>query len=100
MARALLEAGRDQVNRDQVEHLLQDTPAESSGGDGDVFDRAAAVALAGGDTRQASLDALDRALIQAALDRSGGNKSRAADKLGMNRNTLARRLSDLGLDDD
>lgn len=100
VARALLEAGRDQINREQVEHLLQDTPAGSADADCDVFDRAAAVALAGGDTRQSSLDALDRALIQAALDRSGGNKSRAADKLGMNRNTLARRLSDLGLDDD
>ncbi|WP_300529820.1 response regulator [Maricaulis sp.] len=99
VARAVLESGQDHVSAEQVEELLREAPIEVSSED-QVFDRAAATALAAGVSRQASLDELDRALIRAALHNCGGNKSKAAEKLGMNRNTLARRLSDLGLDID
>jgi two-component system nitrogen regulation response regulator GlnG len=42
---------------------------------------------------------VDGALIEAALALSGGVRRDAAVRLGLNRNTLARRLSALGLDD-
>jgi len=48
--------------------------------------------------RQSAVDELDRALLTEALRRAGGNRSRAAQLLGFNRNTLARRLSELGID--
>ena len=55
----------------------------------------AALALSRPDARQSAVDALERALFTQALDRCNGNRSRAADLLGLNRNTLARRLSEL-----
>jgi two-component system nitrogen regulation response regulator GlnG len=55
----------------------------------------AALALSQPDARQSAVDALERALFTQALDRCNGNRSRAADLLGLNRNTLARRLSEL-----
>ncbi|MBE7219532.1 MAG: response regulator [Caulobacteraceae bacterium] len=41
--------------------------------------------------------ALERPLLRAALAASGGAQLRAAELLGMNRNTLRKRLGDLGL---
>ena len=43
--------------------------------------------------------ALERPLLRAALAASGGAQLRAAELLGMNRNTLRKRLGDLGLRD-
>ena len=56
----------------------------------------AASALSAPDARQLAMDAVDRALFRQALDRCGGNRSKAAELLGLNRNTLARRLNELG----
>ena len=50
-----------------------------------------------GITRQEGLDQLDRALILQALDAETGNQSKAAARIGVNRNTLARRMAELGL---
>ena len=41
---------------------------------------------------------VERPLISACLDATGGNQLKAAKLLGMNRNTLRRKLNDLGLD--
>ncbi len=41
---------------------------------------------------------VERPLIAACLDATGGNQLKAAQLLGMNRNTLRRKLNDLGLD--
>ena len=41
---------------------------------------------------------VERPLITACLDATGGNQMKAAKLLGMNRNTLRRKLNDLGLD--
>lgn len=42
----------------------------------------------------------ERTLIEAALTETGGRKKEAAEKLGWGRNTLTRKLKDLGLADD
>ena len=42
---------------------------------------------------------LERPLIQVALELAGGEKKRAAQMLGIHRNTLRARLKELGLDD-
>ena len=55
----------------------------------------AALSLGRDNSRSVAIDAVDRALFGQALDRCGGNRSRAADLLGLNRNTLARRLAEL-----
>ncbi len=43
------------------------------------------------------LGAIERPLLQYALQRCEGNQSAAADLLGINRNTLRRKLQDYGL---
>jgi two-component system nitrogen regulation response regulator GlnG len=43
---------------------------------------------------------LERALISEALARSGGNQIRAARRLGINRNTLRKKMTELGIDTD
>ncbi len=55
----------------------------------------AALSLSRENARNVAIDAVDRALFSQALDRCGGNRSRAAEMLGLNRNTLARRLAEL-----
>jgi two-component system nitrogen regulation response regulator GlnG len=42
----------------------------------------------------------ERILLQAALAHTGGRKQEAALKLGWGRNTLTRKLKELGLEDD
>lgn len=44
----------------------------------------------------AYLDTVERSFIQQALDRSGGNRARAARLLGMNRTTLVEKLKRQG----
>ncbi|HEY8961352.1 MAG TPA: sigma 54-interacting transcriptional regulator, partial [Luteolibacter sp.] len=44
-----------------------------------------------------NLHALETRTIRAALDQAGGNRTRAADLLGVSRRTLQRKLKELGL---
>jgi DNA-binding NtrC family response regulator len=44
-----------------------------------------------------AIDALERAMIRAALDRHGGNKTRAAAELGISRRNLIRLVQKYGM---
>lgn len=57
-----------------------------------------------GDTKPSGLhalfmDAAEKPLLESVLARNGGNQSRAAEWLGINRNTLRRKLIAHGLAD-
>jgi two-component system nitrogen regulation response regulator GlnG len=51
-----------------------------------------------GDVHGALLARVEKPLIQTALARTGGNQLRAAELLGINRNTLRKRILELGID--
>jgi len=51
-----------------------------------------------GEIYQLTIDQVERALIDRALAKCGGVKTRAADFLGINRNTLNKKVRDLGIE--
>jgi Nif-specific regulatory protein len=51
-----------------------------------------------GEIYQLVLDQIEHALIEKALSRCGGVKTKAADFLGINRNTLNKKVKDLGIE--
>jgi two-component system nitrogen regulation response regulator GlnG len=51
-----------------------------------------------GDVHAALLTRVEKPLIETALARTGGNQLRAAELLGINRNTLRKRILELGID--
>jgi two-component system nitrogen regulation response regulator GlnG len=59
---------------------------------------AALDAGAPGDVHGALLARVEKPLIETALARTGGNQLRAAELLGINRNTLRKRIVELGID--
>ncbi len=84
----------------------QDLPEPILGGAGDPTDPNAAardyLATIRPDQRglyHSAVEPVERAAIQDAMVRSGGNQSRAAAILGLHRNTLRKRLKELHLDD-
>jgi len=52
----------------------------------------------GSDRLRVATEAVERALIRRALREAGGNQSAAAERLGIHRNTLRKRIQDLGLE--
>ena len=54
--------------------------------------------LAPGAVYDAALAAFERPLFEAVLRQTGGNQLRAAQHLGINRNTLRKRLTELAID--
>ena len=44
------------------------------------------------------ISAVERPLIEIVLERSGGNQVKAAEMLGINRNTLRKKISELGIE--
>src|SRR2546429_476827 len=51
-----------------------------------------------GELHATLISAAERPLIEIALERSGGNQVKAAEMLGINRNTLRKKISELGIE--
>jgi len=101
--RAVLFSRDEQIEAAPVRQLLSDAQADAAGDVG--FDSALAAWL--GEARpehgalyHEALAALEKPLFEHALRATGGNQLRAAQLLGINRNTLRKRLDDLAIDPD
>ncbi len=84
------------------ENLTGTTGADDLNRDGGDFDRALADWLAGraivpGTLYHAALAEFEKPLIEHALRETEGNQLRAAQLLGINRNTLRKKMSDIGI---
>ena len=105
--RLALLAREDVIDADSVASLLpEDTPAPAADGD-ESLDLGSAVRAwlsrerpTPGSIYETALAAFERPLLAQVLYETGGNQLRAAQALGINRNTLRKRLVDLGLDPD
>jgi len=101
--RAALLSREEEIDAPAVRQLLSDRPAaETSAG---AVDFAAALAawldrsdIAHGALYHGALAAFEKPLFEHALQETGGNQLRAAQLLGINRNTLRKRLDDLAID--
>jgi two-component system nitrogen regulation response regulator GlnG len=51
----------------------------------------------GGELYATVINAVERPLIELVLERVGGNQVKAADMLGINRNTLRKKITELGI---
>jgi len=105
--RVALLARDEVIEAGTIEPLLdQEVPAQPEGpARSEVDDLSGAFARWHAATRpevgslyDAAIAAFERPLFQYALSTTGGNQLRAAQLLGINRNTLRKRLSDLGID--
>ena len=100
---AVLSRGRTLVPEDFV---LTGQPRPATTGEAqpleDAVRRRLTELLAAGGEREADLynlviGAVERPLIEAVLERAGGNQVKAADMLGINRNTLRKKITELGI---
>ncbi|MEQ1497121.1 MAG: sigma-54 dependent transcriptional regulator [Novosphingobium sp.] len=101
--RVALLAREDTINVDSVEPLLREVDSGSSTATGNGFEIAAsqwwqADRPGEGAVYDAALAAFERPLFILALRETGGNQLQAARLLGINRNTLRKRLTDLEID--
>jgi len=106
--RLALMAREERIDGDSVTDIIgpEIAPATLTQGDGrGGFGAALAGWLAAeapppGAVYHRALEAFEKPLIEYALGRTGGNQLRAAQLLGINRNTLRKRISELGLEPD
>jgi two-component system nitrogen regulation response regulator GlnG len=100
--RAALLAREETIDAAGIAGLLEHAAPSAEGGTDDL-----AGAIRGwvdaeqpgdGELYHAALAAFERPLFELALQRTGGNQLRAARLLGINRNTLRKRLSELEID--
>ncbi len=105
MFRAALLAREEEIDAAAVSALLDTTAAEAVGpihsdiGEA-ISDWLDTADLAEGDLYHGALAVLEKPLFEHALTKTGGNQLRAAQVLGINRNTLRKRLSELEIDPD
>lgn len=102
--RMALLAREDTIDAANLTPLLdQVRPAPTESGEGGAIDTAVSRWLAevrpvSGTVYDAALAAFERPLFAEILRETGGNQVRAAQQLGINRNTLRKRLGELALD--
>ncbi len=109
--RLVLTGGEEEIGRAEVELVLGNQPAIEplrGGGDGEklsasvgkhlkrYFDLHGGVLPPPG-LYQRILREVEMPLIEIALDATGGNQARCADLLGINRNTLRKKITDLDI---
>ncbi|MFC3097765.1 sigma-54-dependent transcriptional regulator [Alteraurantiacibacter palmitatis] len=103
MFRAALLSREEEIDAATVEALLSSAAVENAMPvDGNIEAMIAAwLGMAGlpdGDLYHQALAVLERPVFEFALARTGGNQLRAAQLLGINRNTLRKRLGELEID--
>ena len=101
--RLALLAREDRVGAAAIEPLLGNGLDEVPQVDGGTLEGAVGMwlrdnPLAPGTVYDAALAAFERPLFEAVLRQTGGNQLRAAQHLGINRNTLRKRLTELAID--
>jgi len=94
--RALLKLAGARVGSKDLIGLLPAAGVQERG-IGGLVESILDAAVPDGGRYQAALAAVEAPLIAAALTRTGGNQLRAAELLGMNRNTLRERMRALGM---
>lgn len=109
--RLVVTATEDEISRAEVEMVFGNQPAMEplrGGGDGDKLNASVAKHLRryfdlhGGvlpppGLYQRILREVEGPLIEIALDATGGNQAKCADLLGINRNTLRKKITDLDI---
>ena len=100
--RLALLARDDVIDLDSLEPLLQESERGDMGPVAADFSAALAhwvnsAAPAHGTLHEQALAAFERPLLEYALVQTGGNQLRAAQMLGINRNTLRKRLNELAI---
>jgi two-component system nitrogen regulation response regulator GlnG len=103
MFRAALLAREEEIDTGTIETLLNSASVENAVSvDGNIDALVAAwlpvAGLPDGDIYHRALAVLEKPLFEHALTRTGGNQLRAAQLLGINRNTLRKRLGELEID--
>ena len=106
--RLALMAREERVDADSLTDIIGEEAFAASGGQRPAeegFGPALAAWLASeappsGTLYHRALAAFEKPLIEHALGRTGGNQLRAAELLGINRNTLRKRIGELGLEPD
>jgi len=100
--RAALLSREEQIDASTVRQLLAERPVAEATATADFAGALAAwlgkAAPAAGALYHGALAAFEKPLFEHALRETGGNQLRAAQLLGINRNTLRKRLDDLQID--
>lgn len=100
--RAALLSREERIDLALVRQLLAELPAAEAPPSGDfasaLADWLGRAQPAPGSLYHSALAAFERPLFEHALHETGGNQLRAAQLLGINRNTLRKRLDDLRID--